>query len=203
MDKTSVLFQLILTIALTLRSCPSSGGMRLCPQLTSSCCSIWAAWRKLWSRARGSCKSREGRKAEKNWSDTQRHWQALCPYMRVPEATIYQYLCVLQMANKELSELQSELETLEDNNKQVELKLDMEQGLCREKVGRLVAWNAFASKRYKWKHCYLYCFLGKRNGKLAHGHRQPCRPVLPSSIWASRRHGHNDNVGHGQGEQMI
>lgn len=59
--------------------------------------------------------------------------------MRVPEATIYQYLCVLQMANKELSELQSELETLEDNNKQVELKLDMEQGLCREKVGRLVA----------------------------------------------------------------
>lgn len=38
------------------------------------------------------------------------------------------------MANKELSELQSELETLKEQNKQAEANLLMEQGLSREKV---------------------------------------------------------------------
>lgn len=38
------------------------------------------------------------------------------------------------MANKELSELQSELETLKEKNKQAEVNLLMEQGLSREKV---------------------------------------------------------------------
>lgn len=44
------------------------------------------------------------------------------------------FLYVLQMANKELSELQSELETLKEKNKQAEVNLIMEQGLSREKV---------------------------------------------------------------------
>lgn len=39
-----------------------------------------------------------------------------------------------QMANKELSELQGELETLKEKNKQAEVNLLMEQGLSREKV---------------------------------------------------------------------
>ncbi|XP_010765334.1 uncharacterized protein CCDC197 [Notothenia coriiceps] len=38
------------------------------------------------------------------------------------------------MANKELSELQSELETLKEKNEQAEVNLLMEQGLSREKV---------------------------------------------------------------------
>lgn len=38
------------------------------------------------------------------------------------------------MANKELSELQSELETLIEKNKQAEVNLLMEQGLSRERV---------------------------------------------------------------------
>ncbi|XP_042074140.1 coiled-coil domain-containing protein 42 like-2 isoform X2 [Haplochromis burtoni] len=38
------------------------------------------------------------------------------------------------MANKELSELQSELETLKEKNKQAEVNLQMEQDLSREKV---------------------------------------------------------------------
>lgn len=38
------------------------------------------------------------------------------------------------MANKDLSELQSELETLKEKNKQEEVNLLMEQGLSREKV---------------------------------------------------------------------
>ncbi|XP_026211577.1 coiled-coil domain-containing protein 42 homolog [Anabas testudineus] len=45
------------------------------------------------------------------------------------------------MANKDLSELQSELETLKEKNKQEEVNLLMEQGLSREKVeevGRLL-----------------------------------------------------------------
>lgn len=45
-----------------------------------------------------------------------------------------EFVCVLQMANKELSELQSELETLKEKNKQAEVNLLMEQGLSREKV---------------------------------------------------------------------
>lgn len=38
------------------------------------------------------------------------------------------------MANKELSELQSELETLQEKNKQAEVTVQMEQGLSGEKV---------------------------------------------------------------------
>lgn len=38
------------------------------------------------------------------------------------------------MAIKELSELQSELETLKEDNKQAEVNLLTEQGLTREKV---------------------------------------------------------------------
>lgn len=38
------------------------------------------------------------------------------------------------MANKELCELQSELETLKEKNKQAEVNLLMEQDLSREKV---------------------------------------------------------------------
>lgn len=45
-----------------------------------------------------------------------------------------EFFCVLQMANKELSELQSELETLKEKNKQAEVNLLIEQGLSREKV---------------------------------------------------------------------
>ncbi|KAM9341279.1 uncharacterized protein CCDC197 [Symphorus nematophorus] len=41
------------------------------------------------------------------------------------------------MANKELSELQSELETLKEKNKQAEVNLLIEQGLSREKVGEV------------------------------------------------------------------
>lgn len=44
------------------------------------------------------------------------------------------FLYVLQMAIKELSELQSELETLKEKNKQAEVNLQMEQDLSREKV---------------------------------------------------------------------
>lgn len=43
-------------------------------------------------------------------------------------------LCVLQMGIKELSELQSKLETLKEENKQAEVNLLLEQGLSREKV---------------------------------------------------------------------
>ncbi|XP_054470065.1 coiled-coil domain-containing protein 42 homolog isoform X2 [Anoplopoma fimbria] len=56
------------------------------------------------------------------------------------------------MANKELSELQSELETLKEKNKQAEVNLLMEQGLSREKVeevGRLLmAINNLAEQCY-------------------------------------------------------
>lgn len=38
------------------------------------------------------------------------------------------------MANKELSELQSELESLKEKNRQAEVNLLMEQGQSREKV---------------------------------------------------------------------
>lgn len=41
---------------------------------------------------------------------------------------------VSQMANRKLSELQSELEMLEEKNKQAEVNLHMVQGLSREKV---------------------------------------------------------------------
>lgn len=43
-------------------------------------------------------------------------------------------LYVLQMTSKELSELQSEFETLKEKNKQAEVNLQMEQGFSREKV---------------------------------------------------------------------
>lgn len=43
------------------------------------------------------------------------------------------------MAIKELSELQSELETLKEDNKQAEVNLLTEQGLTREKVCCLVS----------------------------------------------------------------
>ncbi|XP_056249577.1 coiled-coil domain-containing protein 42 homolog [Seriola aureovittata] len=56
------------------------------------------------------------------------------------------------IANKELSELQSELETLKEKNKQAEVNLLMEQGLSREKVeevGRLLmAVNNLAEQCY-------------------------------------------------------
>ncbi|XP_041827970.1 coiled-coil domain-containing protein 42 homolog isoform X2 [Melanotaenia boesemani] len=56
------------------------------------------------------------------------------------------------MANKELSELQSELETLKEKNKQAEVNLLMEQGVSREKVeevGRLImAINNLAQQCY-------------------------------------------------------
>lgn len=41
---------------------------------------------------------------------------------------------MLQMGIKELSELQSHLEKLKEENKKAEVKLLMEQGLSREKV---------------------------------------------------------------------
>lgn len=44
------------------------------------------------------------------------------------------YVYRLQMANKDLSELQRELEALKEKNKQTEVKLQIEQGLSREKV---------------------------------------------------------------------
>lgn len=43
-------------------------------------------------------------------------------------------LCVLQMGIKQLSELQSQLQKLKEENKNAEVKLLMEQGLSREKV---------------------------------------------------------------------
>ncbi|XP_034714731.1 coiled-coil domain-containing protein 42 homolog [Etheostoma cragini] len=60
------------------------------------------------------------------------------------------------MANKELSELQSELETLKEKNKQAEVNLLMEQGLSREKVEEvgclLMAINDLAEQ------CYLAAY---------------------------------------------
>ncbi|XP_032356834.1 uncharacterized protein CCDC197 [Etheostoma spectabile] len=60
------------------------------------------------------------------------------------------------MANKELSELQSELETLKEKNKQAEVNLLMEQGLSREKVEEvgclLMAINNLAEQ------CYLAAY---------------------------------------------
>ncbi|XP_039992606.1 coiled-coil domain-containing protein 42 homolog [Xiphias gladius] len=67
------------------------------------------------------------------------------------------------MANKELSELQSELETLKERNKQAEVNLLMEQGLSREKVEEvgsfLMAINDLAEQ------CYIptYGPLGNMN----------------------------------------
>lgn len=49
-------------------------------------------------------------------------------------AVLEEFLSVLQMANKELSELQSELETLRETNKQAEVNLLLEQDLSRQKV---------------------------------------------------------------------
>lgn len=43
--------------------------------------------------------------------------------------------CVLQMGIKQLSELQGQLQKLKEENKNAEVKLLMEQGLSREKVG--------------------------------------------------------------------
>lgn len=42
--------------------------------------------------------------------------------------------CMLQMGIKDLSELQGELESLKEENEQMEDKLVMEHGLSREKV---------------------------------------------------------------------
>lgn len=42
--------------------------------------------------------------------------------------------CLLQMGIKELSELQGELDSLKEENQQMEDKLVMEHGLSREKV---------------------------------------------------------------------
>ncbi|XP_078132907.1 uncharacterized protein CCDC197 [Sander vitreus] len=60
------------------------------------------------------------------------------------------------MANKELSQLQSELETLKEKNKQAEVNLLMEQGLSREKVEEvgclLMAINNLAEQ------CYLAAY---------------------------------------------
>ncbi|XP_076605560.1 uncharacterized protein CCDC197 [Chaetodon auriga] len=60
------------------------------------------------------------------------------------------------MANKELSELQSEFETLKEKNKQAEVNLLMEQGLSREKVEQvgilLMAINNLAEQ------CYLTAY---------------------------------------------
>lgn len=47
---------------------------------------------------------------------------------------LLEFLCVLQMTNKELSELQSELETLKEKNKQMEVNLMTQESLSREKV---------------------------------------------------------------------
>lgn len=44
-------------------------------------------------------------------------------------------LCVLQMGIKQLSELQSQLQKLQEENKKAEVKLLMERGSSREKVG--------------------------------------------------------------------
>lgn len=49
-------------------------------------------------------------------------------------SNLLEFLCVLQMANKELSELQSELETLKEKNKQMEVNLMTQESLSREKV---------------------------------------------------------------------
>lgn len=51
------------------------------------------------------------------------------------------------MANKELSELQSELETLKDKNEQAEVNMLMEQGLSREKVYTFMMRDG----NYRWK----------------------------------------------------
>ncbi|XP_035530169.1 coiled-coil domain-containing protein 42 homolog [Morone saxatilis] len=60
------------------------------------------------------------------------------------------------MANKDLSELQSELETLKEKNKQAEVNLLMQQGLSREKVEEvgilLMAINNLAEQ------CYLAAY---------------------------------------------
>lgn len=53
-----------------------------------------------------------------------------------------EFLRVFQMANKELSELQSDLETLKEKNKQAEMNLMLEQGLSREKVCfKIMSWK--------------------------------------------------------------
>lgn len=49
-------------------------------------------------------------------------------------SNLLEFLCVLQMTNKELSELQSELETLKEKNKQMEVNLMTQESLSREKV---------------------------------------------------------------------
>ncbi|XP_047466448.1 coiled-coil domain-containing protein 42 homolog [Mugil cephalus] len=65
------------------------------------------------------------------------------------------------MANKDLSELQRELETLKEKNKQTEVKLQIEQGLSREKLeemGRLLmAINNLAEQ------CYLTAYGALEN----------------------------------------
>lgn len=57
-------------------------------------------------------------------------------------------LCVLQMGIKELSELQSELDSLKEENEQMEDKLLMQHDLSREKVCLQVRTN---SDTYHWK----------------------------------------------------
>lgn len=126
------LFQLTLITALTLWLCPSFGATRPCPSPTRSCCSVWGVWRRRWSRASGYCGPWKRSTALKNWSDLHRY--SLQRFLTDSCLNEEEFFCVLQMANKELSELQSELETLKEKNKQAEVNLLIEQGLSREKV---------------------------------------------------------------------
>lgn len=113
---------------------------------------------------------------------------------------------MLQMGIKELSELQSELEMLKEENKQAEVNLLMEQGLSREKVCFQVSLQAGNDSEmternfqsFEWKIFHTCHYLsGRRSGNPAYGHQQPCRAMLPCSIWTSGKHEHTNNDGHG------
>lgn len=62
------------------------------------------------------------------------HWWGYSTIFLFRPGTMLGCLCVLQMGIKELSQLQSELDTLKEENKQMEDKLLIQHGLSRDKV---------------------------------------------------------------------
>lgn len=108
------------------------------------------------------------------------------------------------MGIKELSELQGELDSLKEENEQMEDKLLMEHGLSREKVCHYKSEPPLGC----WRGCLgnpVVChhLLGGGGRQVAHGHQQSSGAVLPRCAWASAKPDLAVHDGHGEGSVTL
>lgn len=111
---------------------------------------------------------------------------------------------MLQMGIKELSELQGELDSLKEENEQMEDALVMEHGLSREQVCIQASLQVrTASETYRCFGNAVPChrLSGGGGWQVDHGHQQSCGAVLSLCTRTSAEHERAVDDGHGEGTE--